>query len=235
VALYAIADLHLALSIDKPMDIFGSRWVDYMSRIKLHWEETVCEKDYVIIAGDISWATYLDQAREDFRFIDDLPGEKIIIKGNHDYWWSTQKKMKEFIKDNNFNTIQFLHNNSILVDDFVICGTRGWICPGEEGFSLEDRKIYERELQRLELSLSSSKNLNNERIIVALHYPPFNNKGEPSEFMELIRKYNVKMCVYGHLHGEGCEKGIEGLIDDVHYRLVSADCLQFKLLKIDEL
>lgn len=231
-ALFAISDLHLALSVDKPMEVFGPRWTDYMERLKMNWENTVSEEDYVIVPGDVSWATYINQAHEDFMFINLLPGKKIILKGNHDYWWTTQNKMKNFLTKNDFNTIQFLQNNSVKLGDIHICGTRGWICPGEEGFGVEDRKIYERELQRLELSLDSAKVGNNEEIIVALHYPPFNNKGEPSEFTEIMEGYGVKTCIYGHLHGEFSGKKVEGKIGNTSFKLVSADYLEFKPLKI---
>ena len=231
-AIFAISDIHLALSIDKPMDIFGPRWTDYMEKLKIFWEQTVGENDHVIIPGDISWATYLEEAYEDFRFINSLPGKKIITKGNHDYWWTTRKKLGEFLNKNGFNTIEFIQNNSVIIEDTVICGTRGWNSPGDEEFSQEDRKIYERELQRLELSLTSAKKTDNDKIIVALHYPPFNSKGEPSGFVEIMNKYNVDICIFGHLHGVSCTKGLEGKIGNINYKLVSADYLGFKPIKI---
>ncbi|MDF2524047.1 MAG: Calcineurin-like phosphoesterase, partial [Clostridiales bacterium] len=145
-AVYAISDLHLAISIDKPMDIFGDRWINYMKKLKDNWEQVVKEEDSVIITGDISWATYLEQAVEDFRFIEALPGDKVISKGNHDYWWSTASKLDTFRTENNLSSIRFMHNNSYKLENIILCGTRGWKCPGDEDFSAEDRKIYDREL-----------------------------------------------------------------------------------------
>ncbi len=125
-AVYAISDLHLALSVDKPMDVFGARWSNYMERLRENWTATVGENDHVLIPGDISWATYLDQAYEDFRFINELPGKKIISKGNHDYWWTTKSKLDKFLDENGFHSIRFLHNNSYIVENLAVCGTRGW-------------------------------------------------------------------------------------------------------------
>ncbi|MCX7842045.1 MAG: metallophosphoesterase [Clostridia bacterium] len=230
-SVFAISDLHLSLSIDKPMDIFGTAWKDYMGRIQANWVETVSSKDYVIIPGDISWATYLSEAEADFRFIEKLPGRKIISKGNHDYWWTTMSKLNKFISENNYLTISFMQNNSFVIGDSVLCGTRGWKCPGDEGFGEEDRKIYERELQRLELSLKSIGPAHG-NITVALHYPPFNSKKEPSYFVEIMNRYGVKRCVYGHLHGEGFKNAVTGEVSGIKYNLVSADYLNFKPLKI---
>lgn len=230
--IFAISDLHLALSIDKPMDIFGDRWSNYMEKLKIAWEETVSAEDYVIIPGDISWATYLEQACEDFRFIEALPGKKIISKGNHDYWWTTLNKLEHFIIENNYSTISFLHNNSFALGSTLLCGTRGWKCPGEADFTSEDRKIYERELQRLELSLKSAVKSGVGDIIAALHYPPFNSRKEPSGFVEIMLKYNVKKCIYGHLHGEGWKNAFVGNNSGIEFRLVSADYLSFKPLRL---
>jgi uncharacterized protein len=231
-AIYAISDLHLALSIDKPMDIFGSRWKDYMEKIKIYWQETVGEDDYVIIPGDISWATYLDQAYEDFKYINRLPGKKIISKGNHDYWWTTLNKLEQFLRKNEFSTISFMHNNSFDLDGKYLCGTRGWKCPGDEDFSAEDRKIFNREVQRLELSLKSAVSGNNKEIIVALHYPPFNSKWEPTDFVEVMKNYNVRMCLYGHIHGESCKYAYEGLLEGIDFKFISADHLNFKPIEL---
>lgn len=227
-ALYAISDLHLALSIDKPMDVFGNRWAEYMGRLGKNWCSMITDEDHVIVPGDISWATYLDQAYEDFRFIHELPGRKIISKGNHDYWWTTRSKLDKFLGENGFDSISFMHNNSYCVGGDVICGTRGWEMPGEVGFGAEDEKIFKRELQRLELSLKDAMAAApGRRIIVALHYPPFNSKGEFSGFMDIMKKYDVKLCIYGHLHGEACKDAIEGCHDGITFRLVSADHLSF--------
>lgn len=196
-ALYAISDLHLALSTDKPMDVFGARWANYMERLNEQWRLAVTGEDTVIMPGDISWATYLDNAVEDFAMIDSLPGKKIISKGNHDYWWTTMNKLEGFLAANKFSTISFMHNNSFKVGNNVICGTRGWNIPGDDGFNAEDRKIYNRELQRLELSLKSSMVLPGERLIVAMHFPVFNSKGVFSDFLEIMQRYGVNLCIYG--------------------------------------
>lgn len=225
-ALYAISDLHLALSIDKPMDKFGSRWANYMNRLKDNWSSAIGEDDHVIVPGDISWATYLEQACEDFRFINELPGKKIISKGNHDYWWTTKSKLDKFLDENGFTSISFMHNNSFSIGDAVVCGTRGWEMPGEVGFNSEDEKIYKRELQRLELSVKNAGSTA-QTIIVALHYPPYNSKGEFSGFLEIMKKYEVKHCIYGHLHGDACRDAFEGIYDGIDFRLVSADHLGF--------
>lgn len=231
-AIYAISDLHLALSIDKPMDVFGGRWSNYMERIREQWNRTVPEDGLVLIPGDISWATYLEQAIDDFKFIDMLPGNKIISKGNHDYWWTTLNKLQRFLEDNGFSSIRFMHNNSFKLGKTIVCGSRGWICPGSDDFGAEDRKIYNRELQRLELSLKSTQKAENEVLIAALHYPPFNSKREPTEFVEIMQQYNVNVCIYGHLHGESFRNAVVGRVAGVDFQLVSADYLGFKPLEL---
>jgi predicted phosphohydrolase len=235
-ALYAISDLHLALSIDKPMDVFGNRWADYMGRLEENWRSMITGDDYVIVPGDISWATYLEQAYEDFRFIHELPGKKIISKGNHDYWWTTKSKLDKFLAENGFDSISFMHNNSYCVGDDVICGTRGWEMPGEVGFGTEDEKIYKRELLRLELSLKNAiaASCGTRRIIAALHYPPYNSKGEFSDFIDIMKKYGVKLCIYGHLHGEACRGAVEGSHEGIVFRLVSADHLAFAPIPLEQ-
>ena len=227
-AVYAISDLHLSYGIDKPMDIFGDRWVNYMDKLKENWEEIVKEDDYVLIPRDISWATYLEQAIKDFQFIENLPGRKIISKGNHDYWWTTMSKLNIFLEKNNFKTIEFIHNNSYNIQGFIVCGARGWKCPGDDGFSQEDKKIYERELNRLKLSLSNAKPIGEEEIIVMMHYPPFNSSKEPSEFVEIMGEYGVKKCLYGHLHGGSFNSAVEGEVEGIDFKLVSSDYLNFK-------
>jgi len=233
-SIYAISDLHLAFSVDKPMDVFGERWHGYMEKIRALWNQTIAGDDHVIIPGDISWATYLEQAYDDFAFIESLPGNKIISKGNHDYWWTTLNKLQKFLLDNSFSSISFMHNNSFVVENTAICGTRGWKCPGDADFSTEDRKIYNRELQRLELSLKdAAKKTGDVRILAAMHYPPFNARKEPSDFVDIMKQYNVKLCIYGHLHGESFHNAVEGEISGMDFRFVSADYLNFKPLKLE--
>lgn len=231
-AIYAISDLHLALSVDKPMDVFGTRWANYMDKLKENWQAVVGADDTVIVPGDISWATYLGQAQEDFSFIHSLPGKKIISKGNHDYWWTTKSKLDKFLEEKNFSTISFMHNNSYNAEGAAICGTRGWSMPGEIGFNAEDAKIYQRELQRLELSLKNANADTENGIITALHFPPFNSKGVFSGFLDIMLKYNVKRCIYGHLHGETHKNAIEGEAKGIDFRLIAADHLGFMPLKL---
>ncbi|HOQ37243.1 MAG TPA: metallophosphoesterase [Acetivibrio sp.] len=232
-AIFAISDLHLAYGIDKPMDVFGDRWTNYMQRLKDNWEATVGSDDCVIVPGDISWATYIEQAVDDFMFIEALPGKKIISKGNHDYWWTTMSKLSKFLAEHDLKTISFMHNNSLIVEDYIICGCRGWKCPGDDDFTQEDKKIYERELLRLELSLKSIPALKEpSKIIVAMHYPPFNPEGKPSEFVEIMRKYGVVKCLYGHLHGNSYKGAVIGEFQGIEFNLVSADYLSFVPLRV---
>lgn len=221
-SVYAISDLHLPISIDKPMDVFGSGWEYYVERIAENWKKTVSHDDAVLMCGDISWATYLDDAKADFEYLNALPGIKIISKGNHDYWWSTISKMENFLNDNGFKNFVFLHNSAYLHENIAICAARGWKSPFDRDFTKEDEKIYERELQRLRLSLAEGKKLS-DRIIAMLHYPP--------DFLvnEILNEFEVEMCVYGHLHGSHAWSRRP---DNPKARLVSADFLNFMPLKI---
>ena len=231
-AIFAISDLHLALSVDKPMDVFGPRWANYMGRLEENWCAAVGMNDHVLIPGDISWATYLEQAYEDFRFIDRLPGKKIISKGNHDYWWTTKSKLDKFILENGFSTIRFMHNNSYTLENAAVCGTRGWDMPGEDGFNAEDVKIYQRELQRLELSLKNAAVPEGGCLIAAMHFPIFNSRGVFSGFLDIMQKYNVQLCIYGHLHGEAHRYAIEGKVKGIEFRLVAADRTGFRPVRL---
>lgn len=226
--IYAISDLHLSVGVDKPMDIFGDTWANYMGKICDNWKNTIKNEDVVVIPGDICWAMYLEEALPDFKMLEDLPGKKIILKGNHDYWWITVNKLNQFILKYQFKTLQFLYNTSYICGNTVICGTRGWICPGDGYFTAEDRKVYNRELQRLRLSLDSIADKEEKEIIVALHYPPFGQKKQGSEFISILKEYNVKTCVYGHLHSTGTQAAITGDIDGTKYFLVSADYINFQ-------
>ena len=200
---YAISDLHLALAEDKPMDVFGSGWENYMQRIQDNWRHTVTENDLVLLPGDLSWATYLDKSVPDFSYIDALPGKKIISKGNHDYWWTTQSKLNQFLNREGFTGISFLQNNACVFHHLAITGSRGWKNPEDDGFTQEDEKIYHRELERLKLSLKSIEGFDGFTIAM-LHYPPFNAKGKPTGFVEILKDFGVNACIYGHLHGRAC-------------------------------
>lgn len=222
-ALFAISDLHLSLGTDKPMDIFGDNWENYENKLKENWERIVKNDDIVILNGDNSWATYIQHAFSDFAFINSLPGCKIISKGNHDYWWTTMNKQVVFCKENGFDTINFLHNNHYMYEDVAICGTRGWQLTKNDD---EDKKIYNRELERLEISIKSAVSSNPNEILVALHYPP------DSKFKAVLKKFGVKTCVYGHLHGHAHKNAINDTIEGIKFRLVSCDFLHFNPMKI---
>ncbi len=233
-AIYVIADLHLSFTVNKPMDIFGNNWEKHEEKIKKDWLENVKTEDTVILPGDFSWATYIEEAKKDFEYLNDLPGKKILLKGNHDYWWTTLKKMKEFVKENNFTNIDFLYNNSHLVEDKIIVGSRGWSLQDTE----ESRKMINRENERLKLSLKDGiENYGNSReIIVFMHYPPILSKNlldnNHLEFFKTMKQYNIKECYYGHLHGNSHNEAVEGNVGGINFHLISADYLNFKLMKI---
>ena len=227
-ALYAIADLHLGNYVEKPMGIFGENWVDHDKKIKKNWLETVKEDDTVLIPGDISWAINMKEALSDLKWIEELPGEKILLKGNHDYWWSSISKL-----NSSFHRMKFLQNNYYTYEDYAICGTRGWITPNKNKFTLQDEKIYHREAHRLGLSLETAQRDGYKKIICMLHYPPTNELYEESLFTQMFKEYNVETVVYGHLHGEDYfNYSLQGEHDGINYYLVSCDYLDFKLHKI---
>ncbi len=231
--IYAISDLHFGTAINKSMDKFGDTWVGHKEKIIENWKNTVSDQDYVLIAGDVSWATRTEDAEHDLAIIDKLPGHKIISRGNHDYWWKSVNRL-----NNMFKTIKFIKNDNTfqINDDIIICGTRGWICPNEYKFNKDDKKIYKREVDRLNLCLSAATKKNNENIILLLHYPPTNDKLEMSEFTELIKKYRVKKVIYGHLHGKtSFKEGLQGEVDGTEYFLTSADYLEFSPRLIKEI
>lgn len=223
VALYAIADTHLSFTAEKPMDIFGGEWTDYVEKIKDQWLKTIQPSDVVVLAGDLSWAMRLEEADEDLEFLDQLPGEKILLKGNHDYWWSSLKKMQK-----RWPNFKFLHNNYQTYSGIAICGTRGWLCPGSGAYTAQDEAIYRRELLRLENSLRQARDAGYKKMIGVLHYAPTNEKFEPSGFTSLFEAYGVETVVYGHLHTEyGFKAGLTGNFQGVEYHLVSADFRKF--------
>ena len=221
-SLFVIADLHLSLSSDKPMDVF-SGWDNHVERLRENWQERVQPSDTVVIPGDISWAMSLSGALEDFRFINSLNGRKIILKGNHDYWWSTLTKTCAFLKENGLDTIEILNNNCFEYGDVGICGTRGWINDGSEP---ENRKVILREAQRLERSIQCAleKSL---RPVVFLHYPPLFAQDRNDEIMSVLLKYGIKLCFYGHLHGYAHKNAVIGEREGIEFRLVSSDFLHF--------
>ena len=233
-SIYTIGDLHLSFGTDKPMDIFG--WKNHSDKIKNSWLENVKNKDTVIIPGDISWAMNLDEAFKDFEFINELPGTKIISKGNHDYWWNSKKKLNEFITKNSFNTICFLQNDSFLVEEKIIVGTRGW---STTDWNLDENyKILRRECERLKLSIADgiARYGEDKEIIAFLHYPPFYKSNVPEEidFLKILQKYKIRKCYYAHLHGDSHKSAFEGEKDGIYFELVSSDYLDFKLKRIDD-
>ncbi len=219
-SLFAIADTHLSFGTDKPMDSFEG-WNHYTQRLKNNWNHLVNEKDYVVIAGDISWAMNFNELTPDFAFINALNGKKIILKGNHDYWWNTVKKMNEFLCQNQFDSISFLYNNSVEFDGFSVCGSRGWFFDSEEE---QDEKVLRREVLRLKMSLDCAKS---EEKIVFLHYPPVTINGSCDEILELLKEYGIKKCYYGHLHGAAAKYALDDNIDSIDFKLISADRLNF--------
>lgn len=231
---FAISDLHLsAAAEDKSMDVFGPDWEGYMRRIHQNWVRTVNDEDLVLIPGDISWATYLNEAGPDFRYIEDLPGKKLLVKGNHDYWWSTKRKLFQFTEKEGIKSISFIHNNAFFYRDLAVTGSRAWKTPEDNGFTFEDEKIYNRELIRLELSLKQTKGFGG-TIIAMLHYPPFGPNRKPSAFVDLLSEYRVSICVYGHLHGKSRNLSVTGDHNGIRYYLVSADYLNFTPIYLGE-
>lgn len=235
-AIYAMSDLHLALSADKPMDVFGGRWNDYMERIKHNWNSLVTDEDTVLVGGDVSWAMYLAECKNDFDYIEALPGRKIISKGNHDYWWESITKLNKYVEENGYKTISFLHNNSYAAENCGICGARGWLTPGSDSFKTDDMRFYERELGRLELSAQSlDKTAKNADIRIAmLHYPPVDKEGAADPgFAGIMKKYGITLCLYGHLHSHAAAGAFNGVTDGIEYRLVSSDYMNFVPYKLN--
>lgn len=225
--IYALSDLHLSLAIEKPMEIFGAVWHEHWLKIEKNWNETVKDDDIVLIPGDISWAMSAEDAKKDIDFIAALKGKKVLLRGNHDYWWDSVSKVREAFKE-----VLFIQNDVLFAGNIAICGARGWKTPLDESFDKKnDEKIYRRELIRCELSLKAAKSTG--ETVFMSHYPPVLKDGQSTGFSELIEKYNVKKAVYGHVHGSENFKNIfEGTKNGVSYSLVSADYIGFKPLKI---
>ena len=232
-SIYVIGDLHLSFGVNKPMNIFGENWEKHYEKIKENWLRKVKDEDTVILPGDFSWATYLEESEKDFEFLNNLSGNKILLEGNHDYWWTTVTKMKKFLEEKNIQNIHFLYNNSFLIENKIIAGTRGWIINPN---SKENYKILKRENDRLKLSLESGiKSFGEDKEIIAfLHYPPFykDTVSEEIDFKKTLENYKVKKCFYGHLHSDSHKEAIEGKINGIEYCLVSSDYLKFDLLKL---
>lgn len=222
-SLFVIADLHLSLGTDKPMDGFHG-WEGYVRRLEENWRSIVKPEDTVVIAGDISWAMKLEDSLSDFKFIQSLPGQKIIMKGNHDYWWSTRNKIDNFFTQNGLDSLHVLHNCAYRVGDRAICGTRGWLYNSE---TEEDRKIVNREAGRLVASIEDAKKLGGE-LTAFLHYPPVYDTMECRELLDILVEQDVKECYFGHIHGQyAAKKALVGEYRGVHMRLISCDFVNF--------
>ena len=222
-SLFALGDLHLSLGEDKPMDVFAG-WNDYVQRLEENWKRLVTDEDTVVLAGDISWGMKLEETLTDFRFIDSLPGKKLLLKGNHDYWWSTKRKMDAYLQKNGLASIQILFNNAYRVGEYAVCGTRGWFL---ENDTPEDVKVLNREVGRLKLSLEEALKLQGEPVVF-LHYPPYYRGVECPEIMDVLLEYGIKKCYYGHIHGKkNFRLAFEGVYKGVDFRLISCDKVGF--------
>jgi predicted phosphohydrolase len=228
--IYAISDLHISTSTDKPMDIFGGNWIGYMDKIRADWLDKVCDDDLVLIGGDISWAMKLEDAQSDIASLKDLKGKKILIKGNHDYWWSGIGKVRDILPENFYA----LQNDSIRFGNVVICGSRCWAVPGAPDFDERDRKIYNRETERLRLSLKSAvkDKMDGDKLIALIHYPPFNVRRESSQFTDIFEEYGVDAVIYGHLHGKDVRADKIVTKNGIKYYLTSCDLVENKLTEI---
>ncbi|MBQ8426639.1 MAG: metallophosphoesterase [Clostridia bacterium] len=228
--IFAISDLHISTNTNKPMDIFGGNWVGYMDKIRADWAEKVTDDDLVLIGGDISWAMNIEDAKTDIISFSDLKGKKILIKGNHDYWWSGIGKVRDMLPENFFA----LQNDSIRFDGLVICGSRLWSVPGSPDFNEQDMKLYLREIERLKLSLKSAEKIkqDGDKLIALIHYPPFNVRREDTEFTKIFEEYGVDAVIYGHLHGKSVRADKLVVKNGVKYYLTSCDQVDNKLTEI---
>lgn len=221
--LFTIGDLHLSFGVpDKPMDIFGG-WKDYQNLLEQNWRERIAPEDTVVLAGDFSWGMNLAQSEADFAFVQDLPGQKILLKGNHDYWWTSKKKMEDFFVAHGFDTMHILHNNHYAFGKYGICGTRGWVSMQGEA---ADAKILAREVQRLRVSIQSAVDAGLEPLVF-LHYPPIYGASMNYEILEVLHEYKIRQCYYGHVHGKGHHNAFQGRYEETEMHMISSDYLQF--------
>ena len=225
-ALFVLGDTHLSLGGAKPMDVFPG-WEGYVEKLEANWRRLVKPEDTVVLAGDISWSMRLADTRRDFAFLHSLPGQKLIMKGNHDYWWSTANKMNAFFAAEGFDTLRLLHNNSYTVDGYALCGTRGWLFDADEP---HDAKVMNREIGRLRLSLDAAEP--GREKLVFLHYPPVYTGADAPEIVAVLKEYGIRRCFYAHLHGKAIRFAVQGEVDGIRYKLVSADGLHFCPYKI---
>lgn len=229
--IFAISDLHISTNTNKPMDVFGGNWVGYLDKIRADWNEKVSDDDLVLIGGDISWAMNIEDAKNDLQSFSDMKGKKVIIKGNHDYWWSGIGKVRDMLPENFFA----LQNDSVRFDGVVICGSRCWSVPGSPDFNEQDKKLYLRETERLKLSLKSATKMRQEgdKLIALIHFPPFNVLRENSAFTDIFEENNVDVVVYGHLHGKNVRADKLVVKNGIKYYLTSCDQVENKLTEID--
>lgn len=226
--IFALGDPHLSRARPKPMDVFGDRWTNHADRIFAACRAIVTPDDLLVLAGDISWATKLEDAVPDLDDIGALPGTKLLLKGNHDFWWTSRAKVQRRLDP----SIHLLQNDSFVFGDVAVAGGRGWTLPGDDAFLAEDEKLYLRELARLRLSFESLAGKKFRHLVAALHYPPMNSRHEPSDVTRLLEEYGVEACIYGHLHGDGISAGFNGERNDIRYRLVSADSVDFSPVEV---
>lgn len=231
--IFAVSDLHLPGGKDKPMDIFGGNWSGHFEKIKADWLERVGAEDVVLLAGDFSWAMTLPEALPDLARLQPLPGKKVLIRGNHDYWWSGITALRKSAPDASF---YFLQNDAVRFDGLVVCGSRGWLCPGSTDFTAEDEKLYRREAERFRLALGAAQKLRQEgdKLVCMIHYPPFNAKGESSLFTALFEEAAADLVVYGHLHGNAWSYPFRAERGGAAYCLTSCDLLGFRLAELAE-
>lgn len=237
---YIIADLHLSGSVDKPMQVFGPEWDNHAERIRENWMERVREEDIVFLPGDFSWGIDLEEALADFRFLESLPGTKVLSKGNHDYWWTTVSKMQQFLESNGILSVEFLHNNARAAQGMIVCGTKGYQWNNQDS-TAQNEKLIHREACRLELSLEEGMRLRQKlpgyeeaELIAVMHYPPVVVGQKNEHFLEILQTYGVKRCYYGHIHGAAKASALTGWYQGVEFSLISADFLSFCPQKIDK-
>ena len=232
-SVFVMGDLHLSLAVNKPMDLFGGVWNGYVEKIRTAWLELISQDDTVLLAGDTSWGMSLDEALLDFQFIEALPGKKLLLKGNHDYFWTTVTGMRRFLTEHGLTTIDFLHNAAVELNGIAYCGTRGWFLENEGTGVSEGGKVYRRELIRLQASLEEGKKTGAEELVAVLHYPPIFQNFSCTEILEILHAYGVRRCYYGHLHGRSLRYAKEGTQGGITYTCISADRLNFRPMRID--
>lgn len=228
-AVFAIGDLHLPGGDDKPMNVFGAHWEGHFDRIRADWKARVSGEDTVLIPGDISWAMQIENAMDDLRAIAELPGRKILLRGNHDYWWCGITRLRELLPDGMYA----VQNDAMLLDGVAFCGTRGWTLPAP-GAADDDEKIYSRELLRMEMSLQRAAALRANRLIVMCHYPPLGEGGAETRLSKLLEQYRPDDVVYGHLHGASLRGAVCGAVHGIRYHCVSCDGLNFRLYRLPD-